>query len=86
MLVDLRYFEFARMVDMLPFSVGEKKKILPCALGSAPESDPNMISERVFDYLCDNSLLNLNGFCGSGFRMLSKAGRFPLILPPKNSC
>ena len=62
MLVDLRYFEFARMVDMLPFSVDEKKKILPCALGSAPESDPNMISERVFDYLCDNSLLNLNGF------------------------
>ena len=29
MLVDLRYFEFARMVDMLPFSVDEKKKILP---------------------------------------------------------
>lgn len=62
MALDLRYFEIAKAVEALPFSVDEKRQILSRALTLTATPDTESVFERVLDYLRENSRINLNGF------------------------
>lgn len=63
MLIDLRYFEIAGLVDRLPFALEDKKRILPKALEfSGVQSDCGNAADAIFDYFHEYSLLNLAGY------------------------
>ncbi len=63
LLIDLRYFEIARMVDSLPFSLREKQSVLPEALKySLQYCNCEAICVQLYQYLSENDLLILEGF------------------------
>lgn len=60
---DVRYFEIADMAAKLPFSPGEKRRILTAALENARQcADISSAAARVFDYLTSSRTLILEGF------------------------
>ena len=67
MLEDLRYFEIAAMVNRLPFSLDEKRRILPAAVRiedsseTASENSARAV-EELREYFSDNFRLNLEGY------------------------
>lgn len=63
LLLDLRYFEVARMVNSLPFSLREKQTVLPEALKySLHCCNCESVCKRLYQYLSENDLLVLEGF------------------------
>ena len=63
MLFDLRPFELSRLVDLLPVTLRDKRRILPAALmlsGSAHMIVP--VSAEVLDFLESSSRINPEGF------------------------
>ena len=60
---DIRYFAIADMAAKLPFSPGEKRRILTAALeNSCRFIDLSAVAARIFDYLSSNNTLILEGF------------------------
>lgn len=63
LLIDLRHFEIANIVEKLPFTLDDKKLILPKALRSSAERiDLSNTADGIFLYLSENSLFNLEGY------------------------
>lgn len=63
LLIDIRHFELAKMVNRLPFSLREKQTLLPKALSSSVvHLDYTGAANDLFDYLTDNKLLVLEGY------------------------
>lgn len=62
-LIDLRHLEIARITNALPFTLEEKRRLLPLALKSSIQySDYKKTAEEIYDYLKENDLLIAEGY------------------------
>ena len=60
--LDLRCFETARLVSLLPLDIRDRRLVLPRALALSFEEKPFDASRRIEEYLCENSLFIAEGF------------------------
>ncbi len=62
-LLDLRHFEMASLVDRLPFDIADKRRILPSALkSSAQYIDISKAADEIRSYFDENTELNVEGY------------------------
>ena len=68
LVIDIRHFALADMIEKLPLPLEDKKRVLTCASACSPMNcDTTAEAKDIYAYLSENDVLNLEGY--TRFRM-----------------